>query len=403
MEQVINKFADYIVGIYDSESSSESKIEFVNTKLLDILRSLGYSDSFAQKVVIKSQEPQHIIITYESWYKLYQSHYPIRRDLEQKIRDLLDNIILLQFSISNEPEKSIEDKIRRYFSNQKLDTSNIDRIIPLLSSANSFNEVKIINWIIFANRHKFGDLLRIKTAIDNLLRIMNWEEIEILNTDELQSIIREYLHAKELSDEEINYLGPIVDNELEQIWIIIKKEEDSIDSVIDNIIKTIENIILDYRIRKFLDSVEDILENITDQQKLFKNTYKISDSDFDILVGQIYYKKIRVYLKENKYFTQSSLEEFLDKNKGLSTNEFHELTWNIYIYPDPKINPETGESLDREGNVLPNCALCLNMLNINIPIQKEYSIKRLPCGGLFHLQCITDFQNEYGSICPTCG
>ena len=69
---------------------------------------------------------------------------------------------------------------------------------------------------------------------------------------------------------------------------------------------------------------------------------------------------------------------------------------NIKIYPAPRLN-EHGESLDLNNNVLPNCSLCFDILNINIP----NSIYTLSCGEMFHSKCILDFSKTH-NVCPLC-
>jgi uncharacterized protein len=68
----------------------------------------------------------------------------------------------------------------------------------------------------------------------------------------------------------------------------------------------------------------------------------------------------------------------------------------IKIYPAPRLN-EHGESLDLNNNVLPNCSICWEILNINIP----KSINKLSCGGMFHTKCILEFSKTHDN-CPHC-
>ena len=155
----------------------------------------------------------------------------------------------------------------------------------------------------------------------------------------------------------------------------------------------------------FLFLAQDTLENMEGQVMEFIEKYELSKRDFDQQIETIFNNKINIYIYENNNFTVSNVKEFLFNNKALSQTRFNDIitSRSIRIHPDPNINLETGESLDHDGNVLPNCALCWNILNANIPKEVKYSIVRLPCGGLFHLQCITDFQKTYGKVCPTCG
>jgi WD40 repeat protein len=60
--------------------------------------------------------------------------------------------------------------------------------------------------------------------------------------------------------------------------------------------------------------------------------------------------------------------------------------------PEPTFN-KNGESLDQLGNVLPNCAICWEIINGNRP---EIN-KILACGGIFHKKCIRVMTH-----CPIC-
>lgn len=67
--------------------------------------------------------------------------------------------------------------------------------------------------------------------------------------------------------------------------------------------------------------------------------------------------------------------------------------WNPKEFPlpsGPTFN-ENGESLDKDGSILPNCAICWDIINPN------KDIKRLDCGGIFHIMCIKDMK-----YCPIC-
>lgn len=67
--------------------------------------------------------------------------------------------------------------------------------------------------------------------------------------------------------------------------------------------------------------------------------------------------------------------------------------WNpeeFPIPPEPIFN-ENGESLDEDGSILPNCAVCWNVINPN----RTFSI--LECGGMFHNKCI-----KYMINCAIC-
>jgi hypothetical protein len=167
--------------------------------------------------------------------------------------------------------------------------------------------------------------------------------------------------------------------------------------------------IIKFKINTFLNSADDTLENMESEDgRVFQFVRSLNTTDeiFNAYVNNIFMYKIIEYLKENNNFTESSVKEFLSQNKALSYERFLEIykTFNEEIEYDPIINPETGESLYYDRTVLPNCGLCWNILNPNIQIhQYSFGIETLPCGGLFHVKCFTDFQNEHGRICPFCG
>jgi hypothetical protein len=282
---------------------------------------------------------------------------------------------------------------------------------------NSLDDLFSINSILeyierFASEHKIGNLLHILNALNKFEPILE----DIINFDvhdALKSVIKEYLHAKECSDDEIEEIYLKIYQKIESEWTRLKKYRRIIND--DHMVYHIKQIIDEFRINTFLFLAQDNLENIDGQVMDFIKHFKLTKTYFDQQVNSIFKNRIDEYLKEFNNFTVNSVKEFLFNNKALSQKRFDEIIAreSITIQPDPNINPETGESLDHDGNVLPNCALCSNILNANIPeeddssiiIKEEYKygIVRLPCGGLFHLQCITDFQNEHGGICPTCG
>ena len=61
--------------------------------------------------------------------------------------------------------------------------------------------------------------------------------------------------------------------------------------------------------------------------------------------------------------------------------------------PSEPIFNKHGESLDQSGNILPNCAICWEIINGN-RLEKN---KVLECGGIFHYKCIQGMTN-----CPIC-
>ena len=100
-------------------------------------------------------------------------------------------------------------------------------------------------------------------------------------------------------------------------------------------------------------------------------------------------------------------ENILENNPSLPVNKIKVLDngwiasyypniirfWNPEEFPkppEPTFN-EHEESLDKDGSILPNCAICWGIINANIPFEK------LDCGGIFHYKCIKNI--EY---CPIC-
>jgi len=116
--------------------------------------------------------------------------------------------------------------------------------------------------------------------------------------------------------------------------------------------------------------------------------------------GEIWKYLFFKYQKEYNNFTPSLVQEFLSMYPVISEIYIEIMLerYGIVVYLDPIIN-ENGESLDREGNVLPNCPICSNILNVNMPSGHEYRMIRLLCGGLFHFKCLINDHNN----CPICG
>jgi len=404
MEELLDELENYVVEIYISENSIETKNELVNAKLLDILHRLGYSDSVSQLVIANAQQPASLITIYDGWFSLFHGHHHIRRYLEDRIKELLDSITLLKLSITNEPEKTLEEKIRRYFTNENLDDTNLDRLIPLLSQIIEtdplFSDQTINKYIRFADFHKTGDLLQINNSIRKLLRLLDYTVNPIVDVQEVYHILAEYFAAKDCSLQVFENTYKKIGSKLEDHWLRARDNDTPINEIWGEVAFHIENIILEYRITRFLDAIEDNFES-NDDTKLFVTSHKISFDTFYRAANLIFIKKIKAYIEENNNFTTSSVEDFLSQNKALSRARFLDIIndQDIDVYPDPILNPETGESLDRDGNVLPNCPICWNILNVNIVRpHEECRIERLPCGGLFHSKCV-----EHINICPICG
>ena len=401
MEELVN----YVAEIYGSENSIETKNELVNAKLLDILHRLGYSDSVSQIVIANAQQPASLIIIYDNLYRLFNNnHDSARNNIKNRIKDILNSFTIFKLSVENEPEKTLEEKIRRYFTNEHLDKTNLDRLISLLSQIIETNPLfskETINiYIQFADFHKTGDLLQINNSIRKLLRMMDYTVNPIVNVQEIYHILAEYFAAKDCSLQVFENTYKKIGSKLKYYWTLAQDNNIPINEFWEDIALYIENIILEYRIARFFDAIEDNFEN-TDDMKIFITNHKISFNTYNIIANRIFKERIKAYIEENNNFTPSSVEDFFSQNKGLSRARFLRIinTENIDVYPDPILNPETGESLDREGNVLPNCPICWNLLNINIvgPLE-EYRIERLPCGGLFHRKCLV-----HVNICPICG
>jgi hypothetical protein len=280
MEELIIELANYVVEVYDSENSIETKNELVNAKLLDILHRLGYSDTFSQIVISDAQQPASLIIIYDNLYRLFNNHHSIRNNIKDCIKDILNSFRLLKLSIANEPEKTPEEKIRRYFAIENdLDDSNLDRLIPLISNQiqqnfANFSIESIYNLIRFARFHKTGDLLQIYTSLQKLLRLMDYTVNPIVDVQEIYHTLAEYFAAKDCSLQVFENTYKKIGPKLEYHWIRAHDNNIPIRDISEDITLAIENIILEYRIKRFLDAIEDNFEN-TDDTKLFITSHKI--------------------------------------------------------------------------------------------------------------------------------
>jgi WD40 repeat protein len=84
----------------------------------------------------------------------------------------------------------------------------------------------------------------------------------------------------------------------------------------------------------------------------------------------------------------------LDAGRIVSVSSDNTLrVWNLSFTPPEPIFNEQEESLDKNGSVLPNCAICWEMINANRPGKNII----LPCGGIFHKKCIENMK-----YCPIC-
>ena len=408
MDQFLDEFIKYAQEILGTEiltpeakkelAESKTKQDLIESKVNSFLKRMGYSDEF---------------ISMLSSFNIYGNLLNIKFNLphifndKSRLKDeyqhtVLNSFRLLDFSLSkNHIKESLEDKFRIYYTMEDYSSYQIDRIIDYVTFKKQYCYAHTIRDIleeveVFSREHKHGNLLQIKNALDKLIAVL-----ESPTNPGLKPAIIEYLRAEKCSEREIEGIYPMIKDGLDENMEIIypHKIEDFFTTKIKQ-----------FRINEFLNSSDDTLENMESEDgRVFQFMRYIDTNDgfFYLCVKMLFSKKISEYLKENNNFTKSSVKEFLSQNKALSDERFNEIFleyFNEEIEYDPIINPETGESLNFNGTVLPNCGLCWNILNPNIQIHEySFGIKELPCGGLFHVRCITDFQNEHGRICPTCG
>jgi hypothetical protein len=412
MDELIVELTNYVVEIYDSANSEQIKNELINTKMLDILRRLGYSDSLSQIIITNAQQPASLITIYNNLYGMFNNHQDVRGSIENRIETILDNFTLLKLSIRNEPEKTLEEKIRRYFRNAQINDTNLDRMIPIISNIilrnpDTFTKLSIHDVIKFAKYHKHGDLVQIHNIFYRMLGLLDYTIHPIVDETELYYVLNEYYAAKECSTQVFDNTYNKIISKLEQHWTDARENHRSITDNWNIIARDIEDIILKYRIKRLLDISENSLENNTDHVNEFCDYHGISFNYFHEIARIMFKLKIKEFHKENNNFTESSVRDFLSNNIALSRHRFDEIInyMNLEIYPDPLLDPETGESLGREGSVLPNCPICWNILNINIEGSSDkYRIEWLACGGLIHNVCLINFMTENNSsTCPICG
>jgi hypothetical protein len=173
----------------------------------------------------------------------------------------------------------MEEKIRRYFTNQELNDTNLDRLIPLLSliiqeeEDDPFLKESINKIIRFAEYHKVGDLLQIYTIFQKLLTIIDHTVNPHVNEEEFYFTLQEYLGAKDCSIQVFENTYKNITSKLKDYWLRSWNDHIPIKNHWKDIVETIENIILEYRIRRFLDAIEDNFEN-TDDTKLFITVIK---------------------------------------------------------------------------------------------------------------------------------
>ena len=441
----MNKYLDEIITYaheliisgaeFKSPGEIESIAQLTKQKYIEILKRDGYSEQLSNVIFDKS----HL------WYIIYgyQRKNPtdflilnlLKIYVKRQMESIATNLFILRLSLLYDPTRPIEEKIRRYLVNEGHSPEEIERLLPffidrLISFPDDSDKSAIAQSLIqddfksifeqkikylnyFIETSKIGNLINIYTISNRLIKIIDKTINPIINTVELERTVREYLNQIEVTEDEIEAILPSIIDTIYETKNYFERgatpiSNSRIISEITNIlINKINGNIISFKINKFLDTIEFTEENIL----AFINKNKISREKFNDIINSIFDMKIGLFIKENNNFTVSSLNEFLLANKGLSREAFETilnsykqfLDPGIIIYPDPNIKPETGESLSSSGRVLPNCALCCNILNINIPKDSKYRIAKLPCGGLFHANCIAIFHKKYGKICPTCG
>jgi hypothetical protein len=441
MNKYLDEFIEYthklIISGAEFKSPEEiaSIAELTKQKYIEILKRDGYSEQLSNVIFDKSHL-WNIIYGYrrknpDSFLILNLLKIHVKREIES----IATNLFILRLSLLYDPTRSIEEKIRVYLVKERHSPEEIERLLPffiekfinfpddsdkrLISQSSiqddfrSIFEKKITYLKSFIENNKIGNLSNIYTISNRLIRIIDKTINPIINTVELEQTVREYLNQIEVPEDEIEITLPSIlekiynFKEFNDIREVVLTNPILLPDIINTISFKINYEIYNFRINKFLDTIEFTEENV----QAFINKYKILRSTFNNIMDSIFDKKIGLFIKENNNFTVSSVNEFLLANKGLSREAFETilnsykqfLDPGITIYPDPNIKPETGESLSSTGRVLPNCALCWNILNINIAKDSKYRIAKLPCGGLFHANCILIFHKKYGKICPTCG
>jgi hypothetical protein len=440
MDQYLDEIIEYAHKLIISGAEFKSPEEIASIeqltkqKYIEILKRDGYSEQLSNVIFDNSK----------LWYIIYGYHRKnpdefrilnlLKIHVKKEIKFIITNLFILRLSLLYEPTKPKEKIYTEYLVKEGHSPEEIERLLPFFiyrlsgfpndedqrmrSLDQDFKitfERRVQNLNDFIKTNKIGNLISIYILTDKLIRIVD----EIINPDELEQTVKEYLNEIEVPE-------IILPSIIEKIYEFKKFHKDRLERVDGiprvarplshpNLLPEMINMISGkinyeihcFKINQFLDTIEPTEENI----QLFINKNKISREQFNEIINSIFDKKIGLFIKENYYFTVSSVNEFLLANKGLSREQFESILNSykqfsdpsIIIYPDPNIKPETGESLSSSGRVLPNCALCCNILNINIPKDSKFRIGKLPCGGLFHIKCISDFHKTHGKICPVCG
>ena len=408
MDQFLDEFIAYAQEILGTEiltpeakkelAESKTKQDLIESKVNSFLKKVGYSDEFIRMLSSFNIYGSFLNIKF-NFPHIFNNKSLLKFEFQ---RNSFSSFRLLKFSLSKDHIKeSLEDKFRIYYTMEDFPPYQIDRIIDYVIFKKQYSYAHTIPDIleevnVFSREHKHGNLLQIKNALDKLIVVL-----ESPINPGLKPAIIEYLQAEKCSEREIEGIYTMIKDELDEIMGIIYPH------MIEDFFTTN---IKKFRINTYLNSAHDTLENMESEDGIvfqFISYLDISNEFFYSCVKILFSKKISEYLKENNNFTKSSVKEFLSQNKALSEERFNEIFveyFNEEIEYDPIINPKTGESLNFNGTVLPNCGLCWNILNPNIQIhQYSFGIETLPCGGLFHVKCFTDFQNEHGRICPFCG
>lgn len=439
MDQYLDEIIEYAQQLIMSETGVErfpTNVELLERKYIELLKKEGYSTEFAIKIYKKSniwalfQEYKHFEPSKFTKLDLLKIH------VKKEIKFIITNLFILRLSLLYEPTKPKEKIYTEYLVKEGQSPEEIERLLPFFiyrlsgfpndedqrmrSLDQDFKitfERRVQNLNDFIKTNKIGNLISIYILTDKLIRIVD----EIINPDELEQTVKEYLNEIEVPE-------IILPSIIEKIYEFKKFHKDRLERVDGiprvsrplshpNLLPEMINMISGkinyeihcFKINQFLDTIEPTEENI----QLFINKNKISREQFNEIINSIFDKKIGLFIKENYYFTVSSVNEFLLANKGLSREQFESILNSykqfsdpsIIIYPDPNIKPETGESLSSSGRVLPNCPICWNILNINIEGSSDkYRIEWLACGGLIHNVCLINFMRENNSsTCPICG
>jgi hypothetical protein len=216
MDQFLDEFIEYAQEILGTEiltpeakkelAESKTKKDLIESKVNTFLKRMGYSDEFIGMLSSFNIYGNFLNIKF-NFPHIFNDKSRLKDEYQQ---NYLNSFRLLDFSLKYHIKESRDDKFRIYYTMEDYPPHEIDRRINYILFGNPKDYFKNTHDILadvedFSKKHKIGDLLQIKIALDKLVPLI----LSGLNPS-LKPVFIQYLRAVKCSEREIEqiYLNP---------------------------------------------------------------------------------------------------------------------------------------------------------------------------------------------------